>query len=102
MAEWDKSQHIDENFPLVKEARLHNVWIYEPAAQKGERWMTPDEFIERYKHLKVSNMQTQKFMKDFKLMDPRDFIDEFDKRINVLQKEKSIFLDRIKKHYGKA
>lgn len=92
-------EEVNEIYPLIKEARLHNLWIYDPNAPRGEKWMTPDGFKEKYKDIKFNYSQSQVFMKGFKLRDPRESIGEFDKRIEKIKQEKEEFIKRVKKWY---
>jgi ABC-type uncharacterized transport system ATPase component len=55
-------------FPIVKEAMLQGVWLYN---KYNSRWYTPEEFQQQYENKEMIEFEVRSLMENIIMRDPR-------------------------------
>lgn len=93
--------------PLVKEAILQNVWLYN---KLNGNWYTPEEFQAKYENTELNNYQIKSILENMVLRDPKggntayhkaieQKIEQHHKEINELRNKGEAFLNKVINYY---
>ncbi|WP_316753253.1 hypothetical protein [Pedobacter gandavensis] len=93
--------------PIVKEALLHKVWLYN---KSNGNWYTPEEFQEKYANKEFNNYQITNILENMIMRDPKGGntayhkaielkIEQHHKEINELRSKGESFLNKVIDYY---
>jgi len=93
--------------PMVKEALLHKVWLYN---KLNGNWYTPEEFQAKYEKTELNNYQINSLLENMVLRDPKggntayhkaieQKIEQLHKEINELRIKGEAFLNKVIDYY---
>jgi hypothetical protein len=93
--------------PMVKEALLHKVWLYN---KLNGNWYTPEEFQAKYENTELNNYQINSLLENMVLRDPKggntayhkaieQKIEQLHKEINELRSKGEAFLNKVIDYY---
>lgn len=106
--------HLDQQrgdnkrlMPIVKEALMHKVWLYN---KEDGNWFTPEEFQEQYENTELNNHQIQSILEELVMRDPKggntayhkaieQKIENHHKEINELRIKGEAFLNKVIDYY---
>lgn len=93
--------------PLVKEALLQKVWLYN---KENGNWYTPEEFQAKYESTELNNYQITNILENMVMRDPKGGntayhkaielkIEQHHKEINELRSRGEKFLNKVIEYY---
>ena len=75
MGNWnEKSPTFTNDHPLIKEAKVSNMWIYKKSTKQ---WFTPDEFEKFISPVREQKSRQGNGYEDYVIRDPKDGLENF-------------------------
>lgn len=98
---------VKKLMPLIKEALLQRVWLYN---KDNGNWYTPEEFHEKYENAELNNYQLSQILENTVMRDPKGGntayhraiehkIEQLHNEINSLRSKGEAFLHKVIEYY---